>query len=130
MHSEGLYENWRRDIPNKRPFFLIRQAFAGQQRNAATLWSSDITCTWSSYKNQVPQGINSCASGIPYWTSDIGGYHFHWMSPTGNYQSTGSFSPAGSNLALSAPFFAFTAKVNVQCSLTTGCPYEGYFAKI
>ncbi len=81
MHSEGLYENWRRDIPNKRPFFLIRQAFAGQQRNAATLWSSDITCTWSSYKNQVPQGINSCASGIPYWTSDIGGYHLHWMAP-------------------------------------------------
>ncbi len=81
VHSTGLYENWRRDIPNKRPFFLIRQAFAGQQRNSATLWSSDITCTWSSYKNQVPQGINSCASGIPYWTSDIGGYHFHWMSP-------------------------------------------------
>jgi alpha-D-xyloside xylohydrolase len=29
----------------------------------------------------VPQGIDACASGIPYWTSDIGGYHFHWMPP-------------------------------------------------
>jgi alpha-D-xyloside xylohydrolase len=29
----------------------------------------------------VPQGINACASGIPYWTSDIGGYHFHWQAP-------------------------------------------------
>ncbi|HZL11286.1 MAG TPA: TIM-barrel domain-containing protein [Prolixibacteraceae bacterium] len=81
MHSTGLYTHWRNDIPNKRAFFLIRQAFAGQQRNSATLWSSDISCTWNAYKNQVPQGINACASGIPYWTSDIGGYHLNWQAP-------------------------------------------------
>ena len=81
MHSEGLYTHWRKDIPNKRPFFLIRQAFAGMQRNSATLWSSDISCTWRAFKSQVPQGINACASGIPFWTSDIGGYHFHWNAP-------------------------------------------------
>jgi alpha-D-xyloside xylohydrolase len=38
-------------------------------------------CTFNAYKIQVPQGINSCVSGIPYWTSDIGGYHFHWTPP-------------------------------------------------
>jgi len=81
MHSTGLYDHWRKDVPNKRAFFLIRQAFAGQQRNSITLWSSDITCTWRAYKNQVPQAINSCASGIPYWTSDIGGYHLNWQAP-------------------------------------------------
>jgi alpha-D-xyloside xylohydrolase len=81
MHSEGLYKGWRTDIPGKRAFFLIRQSFAGEQRNAATLWSSDIMCTFKDFKDQVPQGINACASGIPYWTSDIGGYHFHWMAP-------------------------------------------------
>jgi alpha-D-xyloside xylohydrolase len=80
-HSKGLYKGWRKDIPGKRAFFLIRQAFAGQQRNATTLWSADISCTFASYKIQVPQGINACASGIPYWTSDIGGYHFHWQAP-------------------------------------------------
>ncbi len=80
-HSKGIYEGWRRDIPGKRAFFLIRQSFAGEQRNAATLWSSDISCTFAAFKNQVPQGINACASGIPYWTSDIGGYHYNWMSP-------------------------------------------------
>lgn len=80
MHTEGLYSNWRKDVPNKRAFFLVRQSFAGQQRNAATLWSSDITCTWRAYKSQVPQGINACASGIPYWTSDIGGYHYNWSA--------------------------------------------------
>lgn len=81
MHSTGLYKNWRRDVPGKRAYFLIRQAFAGQQRNASTLWSSDITCTWRAYKSQVPQGINACASGTPYWTSDIGGYHLRWQAP-------------------------------------------------
>jgi len=80
-HSKGIYQGWRRDIPGKRAFFLIRQSFAGEQRNAATLWSSDITCTFESFKRQVPQGINSCASGIPYWTSDIGGYHLNWGAP-------------------------------------------------
>jgi len=80
-HSTGIYEGWRKDIPGKRAFFLIRQSFAGEQRNAATLWSSDITCTFASYKRQIPQGINACASGIPYFTSDIGGYHLHWGSP-------------------------------------------------
>ena len=81
-HSMGLYKNWRLDIANKRAFFLIRQAFAGQQRFATTLWSSDISSEFSSYKIQVPQGINSCVSGIPYWTSDIGGYRSPaWSAP-------------------------------------------------
>lgn len=81
-HSKGLYKGWRKDIPNKRAFLLIRQSFAGEQRNAATLWSSDITTTFAAFKNQVPQGINACVSGIPYWTSDIGGYISH-TSPDG-----------------------------------------------
>jgi len=80
-HSKGIYQGWRKDIPGKRAFFLIRQSFAGEQRNAATLWSSDITCSFESFKRQVPQGINACVSGIPYWTSDIGGYHLNWGSP-------------------------------------------------
>jgi len=81
MHTTGLYTNWRKDVPDKRAFFLVRQAFAGQQRNSVTLWSSDITCTFRAFKSQVPQGINACTSGIPYWTSDIGGYHFNWNAP-------------------------------------------------
>ncbi len=73
-HTKGIYQKWRRDITGKRIFLLARQAFAGQQRTAATLWSSDINTTFPTLKNQVPQAINTCSSGIPYWTSDIGGY--------------------------------------------------------
>ena len=76
-HSKGIYQGWRKDIPGKRAFFLIRQSFAGEQRNAAVLWSSDVGTDFRSLKSQVPQGINSCISGIPYWTSDIGGYISH-----------------------------------------------------
>jgi len=104
MHSTGLYNHWRADIPGKRAFFLIRQAFAGQQRNASTLWSSDITCTWRAFQSQVPQGINACVSGIPYWTSDIGGYRdLNWTAPNWTLPSNkelftrwfqfGAFSP-------------------------------------
>jgi alpha-D-xyloside xylohydrolase len=81
MHTDGVYKGWRKDIPGKRAFFLARQAFAGEQRNGATLWSSDIQCTWHDFADQVPQGINACVSGIPYWTSDIGGYHLGWQAP-------------------------------------------------
>ncbi|MEO8415370.1 MAG: TIM-barrel domain-containing protein [Ginsengibacter sp.] len=81
-HAKGLYKGWRNDIAGKRAFFLIRQAFAGSQHYATTLWSSDITCTFQSLRNQVPQGINACVSGIPYWTSDIGGY-LSRVSPEG-----------------------------------------------
>jgi alpha-D-xyloside xylohydrolase len=42
---------------SKRAFFLVRQAFAGQQRNATVLWSSDILTTFRAFKSQVPQGI-------------------------------------------------------------------------
>jgi alpha-D-xyloside xylohydrolase len=80
-HTKGIYKGWREDIPGKRAFFLARQSFAGAQRNAATLWSSDIFCGFAAFKSQVPQGINACASGIPYWTSDIGGYQWHWRAP-------------------------------------------------
>lgn len=81
-HSKGLYSGWRKDIPAKRAFLLIRQSFAGEQRNAATLWSSDVTTTFRALRSQIPQGINACVSGIPYWTSDIGGYISH-TSPDG-----------------------------------------------
>jgi len=80
-HTKGIYQGWRKDIPGKRAYFLARQSFAGVQRNASTLWSSDIFCSFNAFKEQVPQGINACASGIPYWTSDIGGYQYHWKAP-------------------------------------------------
>jgi len=72
--SEMGYNNWRRDIPNKRFVMLHRANFAGQQAHACMQWSNDINCDWATLKNSVPCGLNTTATGIPYWCTDIGGY--------------------------------------------------------
>jgi len=75
QHNKGLYEGWRSVGPTeKRVYVLTRSAFAGQQRYAAGVWSGDINAEWGVYTAQVPGGLSYAASGMPYWTTDIGGY--------------------------------------------------------
>ncbi len=74
-HNRGIYEGWRKIGPsNKRVYILTRSAFAGQQRYAAGCWSGDINATASVYAAQIPGGLSYAISGMPYWTTDIGGY--------------------------------------------------------
>ena len=54
---------------------LSRSAWAGSQRYGAALWSGDIGPTWASLRAQVRAGLNVGLSGIPWWTTDIGGFH-------------------------------------------------------
>lgn len=70
----NVYLGQRKSIPEKRVFILTRSAFAGQQSYAASTWSGDIGTTFEVLKKQIPAGLNFCMSGIPYWTTDIGGY--------------------------------------------------------
>ena len=58
----------------RRVFTLTRSAWAGQQHAAATVWSGDIDSAWSTFRREIPGGLNFCMSGIPYWCDDIGGY--------------------------------------------------------
>ncbi|HUB27734.1 MAG TPA: glycoside hydrolase family 31 protein, partial [Tepidisphaeraceae bacterium] len=74
MHTSAVYQGQRADAPDKRVFILTRSAYAGQQRNAAVTWSGDIRGTWDVFRRQIPAGLNFCASGIPYWNTDIGGF--------------------------------------------------------
>jgi alpha-D-xyloside xylohydrolase len=53
---------------------LARSAWAGSQRYGVAVWSGDITSTWSSLRQQCTAGLNMMASGMPWWTSDIGGF--------------------------------------------------------
>jgi alpha-D-xyloside xylohydrolase len=55
-------------------FILTRSAFAGQQRYSAATWSGDVAARWYDLKVQISAGLNFCISGIPYWTTDIGGF--------------------------------------------------------
>jgi len=74
MHTEGVYEGQRSASDQKRVFILSRSAFAGAQRNSITAWSGDVEANWLSFARQVPAGLNYELSGLPYWTTDIGGF--------------------------------------------------------
>jgi alpha-D-xyloside xylohydrolase len=54
---------------------LCRSAWAGSQRYGAALWSGDIASTFGALRAQVRAGLNVALSGIPWWTTDIGGFH-------------------------------------------------------
>ena len=54
---------------------LCRSAWAGQQKYAAAVWSGDIAPTWESLRTQVRAGLSIAIAGIPWWTTDIGGFH-------------------------------------------------------
>jgi alpha-D-xyloside xylohydrolase len=74
MTTEGVYEGQRAAGDQKRVFILSRSGFAGVQRNAAAVWSGDINPNWETFRRQIPAGLNLSLSGIPYWTTDIGGF--------------------------------------------------------
>lgn len=54
---------------------LIRCAWAGSQRYGALVWSGDIHSSFKSLRNQFAAGLNMGIAGIPWWTTDIGGFH-------------------------------------------------------
>ncbi|WP_313072322.1 glycoside hydrolase family 31 protein [Lacrimispora sp.] len=67
---EGMKEQGQENIVN-----LIRCAWAGSQRYGALVWSGDIASSFESMKNQLAAGLNMGIAGIPWWTTDIGGFH-------------------------------------------------------
>jgi alpha-D-xyloside xylohydrolase len=74
-HVRALYEGWRKVGPNtKRVYVLTRSAWAGTHRYGASVWSGDIDSAFETYAAQIPAGLNIALAGMPYWTTDIGGY--------------------------------------------------------
>ena len=74
LDTAAVYDGQRASSDQKRVYILSRSAFAGSQRNAVTAWSGDINSDWVSFRRQIPAGLNFALSGIPYWTTDIGGF--------------------------------------------------------
>jgi alpha-D-xyloside xylohydrolase len=81
LHTRGVYEHQRQAAPDRRVLILTRSAFAGQQKNATVVWTGDIDGTFDVLRDQVACGLNYSLSGLPYWTTDIGGFFVkqaHW----------------------------------------------------
>ena len=66
---EGMTNEGQSNIIN-----LIRCAWAGSQRYGALVWSGDIKSSFASMKDQLAAGLNMGLAGIPWWTTDIGGF--------------------------------------------------------
>jgi alpha-D-xyloside xylohydrolase len=72
--SRTVYEGLRRDAPDRRVLILTRSAFPGQQRYATATWSGDIGNGWDSLRRQVTAGLDYVVTGLPWWTTDTGGF--------------------------------------------------------
>lgn len=70
MIYDGLIRAGETDVVS-----LVRCAWAGSQRYGALVWSGDIPSTFDSFKIQIVCGLQMAMSGIPWWTTDIGGFH-------------------------------------------------------
>ena len=73
QRNQMYFEGSRKDNPERRPFALHRNGYAGLQR-FGWLWSGDTFSTWEALRAQIMVGINIGLSGIPYWGTDTGGF--------------------------------------------------------
>lgn len=70
MAYQGMAKEGQRNIVN-----LLRCAWAGSQKYGTLVWSGDIDSSFRFLRNQLAAGLNMGLSGIPLWTTDIGGFH-------------------------------------------------------
>ncbi|MCL3777137.1 MULTISPECIES: TIM-barrel domain-containing protein [unclassified Actinomyces] len=70
LFHEGQVAAGQEEVVN-----LVRCAWAGSQRYGALVWSGDTRSDWASLRRQVVAGIHMGVAGIPWFTTDIGGFH-------------------------------------------------------
>jgi alpha-D-xyloside xylohydrolase len=74
LYARAFYEGMRAE-GQEQVINLLRCAWAGSQKYGALVWSGDIDTTFRSMRNQFAAGLNMGLAGIPWWTTDIGGFH-------------------------------------------------------
>ncbi len=72
-HVRSFFEGMKAEGEDE-VLFLCRSAWAGSQQFGAAVWSGDINSTFDALRAQVRAGLNMALSGIPWWTTDIGGF--------------------------------------------------------
>jgi len=85
VSNESIYEGQRAADPTKRVVQLGKTATIGFQRYAAVTWSGDVHGNWQALSQQISAGLNLSIGGMPYWTTDTGGF----FRPADQYGSPG-----------------------------------------
>lgn len=74
LYARAFYEGMRA-AGQENVINLLRCAWAGSQKYGTLVWSGDIDTTFRSMRNQFAAGLHMGLAGIPWWTTDIGGFH-------------------------------------------------------
>lgn len=69
LFFDGLKKEGCEDVVS-----LCRCAWVGSQRYGALVWSGDIHSNYEDFRKQICAGIHMGLCGIPWWTTDIGGF--------------------------------------------------------
>ena len=67
---DGLKAEGEQDVVS-----LTRCSYPGSQKFGAVVWNGDIPSTWQALRESVVSGLSMAMCGIPWWNSDIGGFH-------------------------------------------------------
>lgn len=68
-YYEGMVAEGQEGVVN-----LVRCGWAGSQKYGALMWSGDVSSTFRALREQLQIGLSVGISGIPWWTTDIGGF--------------------------------------------------------
>lgn len=90
---------------------LARCGWVGNQKYATLLWSGDVPSTFEALRDQIAAGLNIGLAGIPWWTTDIGGF-----------QTRDCFDPAFTELLLR--WFAFAVYCPILRMHGNRAPYD------
>ena len=73
MYSRVFYDEMSRNGTGS-VVNLLRCAWAGSQKYGNVVWSGDVPSTFEAFADQIQCGLNMGLAGIPWWTTDIGGF--------------------------------------------------------
>lgn len=72
-YAKGFYDGLKAEGETE-ILSLVRCAWAGSQKYGVLTWSGDIHSSFRAMREQLQAGLNMGVAGIPWWTSDIGGF--------------------------------------------------------
>ncbi len=72
-YAKGFYEGLK-SVGETEVMSLTRCAWAGSQKYAVLAWSGDVYSSFRAMREQLQAGLSMQMAGIPWWTSDIGGF--------------------------------------------------------
>ena len=73
LYSRVFYDNMK-DLGDGNVVNLLRCAWAGSQKYGNVVWSGDVPSTFEAFYDQLQAGLNMGLAGIPWWTTDVGGF--------------------------------------------------------